>query len=244
MNCFDIPISEVIPPALTTALVLITLALAAAPYLAGQSIGLVNVPKVPRRFVSLLIIAGPVLVIVVALLLFVPLKVILRQDCSRVRNASAEQVIDDGPSPAPLYWTAGWWLPGAQVELATDQKHSGTRSFKLAAEKPNHLWWSQSVRLDPHSTYLLSAWIRAENVARSTENNDRGANVAIHFISPDKFPQSSEPLYDTAGEWRHVSLQFTTLTKTEAEVLLQLGADSGMTSGVAWFDDVTLEKVH
>jgi transposase InsO family protein len=33
--------------------------------------------------------------------------------------------------------------------------------------------WSQALRLQPHSAYLLSAWIRAENVARSSENNGR-----------------------------------------------------------------------
>lgn len=233
--CWDIPISERIPPALTTALVLIVLAIAATPYFAGQRIGPLTVPTVSQRFARFLLIAGPLFVIAVALLLFVPLQVLLRQNCTKtpIRNPSAEEFIEDGPAPMPLYWAAGQWLPSSgRLEAATDRTHSGSRSFKLSADIPNTLNWRQAVRLEPHSTYLLRAWIIADGVAPSTQDNDRGANIAIHFISPAKFPQSSERLLDTGGEWRRVPLQFTTREEaTEADVLLQLGAESGMTTG-------------
>lgn len=245
MTCLDVSISERIPPPLTTALVLIALSIAATPYLAGQKIGPLTVPKVSRRAAHFLLIAGPLLVIAVALLLFVPLQILFHQNCIQIKNPSAEELVDDSPSSGPLYWRQSRWLASGRIEVATDQRHSGSRSFKFSADIPNTLNWRQAVSLQPYSTYLLSAWIRAEKIAPSIQNNDRGANIAIHFISPDQFPQSSERLLDTAGEWRHVSLQFTTRNdKVEADVVLQLGAESGMTTGTAWFDDVTLEKLN
>jgi hypothetical protein len=99
------------------------------------------------------------------------------------------------------------------------------------------------VHLGPRTTYRLGAWVRAERVKHSVEPNDRGANIAIHSISPNEFPQSSEPVYDTAGKWLPIFKDYTTGNqKTDAEVLLQLGADAGTTTGTAWFDDVTLKK--
>ena len=99
------------------------------------------------------------------------------------------------------------------------------------------------MQLEPRTTYRLSAWVRAEGVKHSTEPNDRGANIAIHSISPDEFPQSSEPVYDTAGKWIPIFKDYTTGNQqTDAEVLLQLGADAGTTTGTAWFDDVIFKK--
>jgi hypothetical protein len=136
--------------------------------------------------------------------------------CShRVRNPSAEELMSDDPS-TPAYWTRGYWLEGGQFEIATDQRHNGVRSFKLSAKTANRLDWHQAVCLRPHSTYRLSAWVLAEGVAHSAEIKDRGANIAIHSISPDKFPKSSDPpLYGTQGEWRQV---FAYLTTTSQEI--------------------------
>jgi hypothetical protein len=103
MDCLDLPVSKLIPEALTTALVLISLAISWAPYLAGQDIGPLKVPNVPPRFARILRIGGPLLVIALIVVLFVPLKFILRQDCGPLKNRSAEIVTGDGVSP--LYWT-------------------------------------------------------------------------------------------------------------------------------------------
>ena len=150
--------------------------------------------------------------------------------------------MNDDPT-TPAYWTRNWYQPGGGFNVATDQAHSGLRSFKLAATTANRIAWRQSVHLEPRTTYRLSAWVRAQGVKHSIEPNDRGGNIAIHSISPDEFPQSSEPVYDTVGEWRPIFLDYTTKNqKTDAEVLLQLGADQGTTTGTAWLDDVILKK--
>jgi hypothetical protein len=236
--CLDTPLSKFIPDSLTTALVLITIAIAAAPYLAGLDLGPIKVPKVGPELERVLKIAGPFLILVVVVILFVPLESVLRQDCFRLRNGSAEE------DQAPIGWNAAVWTSGGTMEVATDQKHSGSRSFKISGSEPNHLRFVQALRLRPHTKYSLSAWIRTENVAHSKSNEtfDRGANIAVQCMSPQQFPIHSKSLFGT-NDWQQLFLPFQTETWTDVEIQLQLGGYSGTTTGTVWFDDVQLKRL-
>src|SRR6266481_290563 len=64
-ECLETPLSKFIPDSLSTAIVLIFVAIAVAPYLAGQDIGPLKVPKVSDKYVREMRIAGPIVVIVV-----------------------------------------------------------------------------------------------------------------------------------------------------------------------------------
>jgi hypothetical protein len=91
---------------------------------------------------------------------------------------------------------------------------------------------------------LLSAWIRTENVAHSNDTYDRGANVAIQFTSPTlQFPTYSQPFFGTSGRWQQVFIQFATTETIDADVVLEVGGYSALTTGTAWFDDIQLQKL-
>lgn len=237
-TCLDIPLSKLIPDSLTTALVLIALAVVAAPYLAGQDIGPLKVPKFAKESGRKLRIVGPVLMIILLVVLFIPLRFVLRQECNQIKNGSAE----DGD----IAWIAARWTNGVngKMEIATDQAHLGAKSFKISTSGPHHLRWIQPLRLEPHANYLLTAWVRTQDVAHSQAGEvfDRGANAAIQFMSPGQFPEHSEPVIGT-NEWRQLSLKFATKELIDIEVQLQLGGYGSITTGTVWFDDVRLRRL-
>ncbi|MEY2483538.1 MAG: hypothetical protein QOK24_2066 [Verrucomicrobiota bacterium] len=236
-SCLDKALSKFIPDSLTTALVLMALAIVATPYLAGQDVGPLKVPKVSETSARNLRIAGPILLITLLVILFVPLRFVLRQECNLIKNGSAEE--------GDVAWNAAMWTEGADghLEIAVDYARRGSRSFKIWAPQPHHLRWVQRLRLEAHANYLLTAWVRTQDVAHSAQGEaaDRGANIAIQFISPPQNPIHSEPLFYT-NDWRQASVRFSTDEAIDIEVQLQLGAYSSTTTGTVWFDDVRLNR--
>lgn len=236
-ECLETPLSKFIPDSLSTAIVLIFVAIAVAPYLAGQDIGPLKVPKVSDKYVRELRIAGPIVVIVVLVVLFVPLNVVLQQECDPLRNGSAE----DGDAS----WTATSWVGAAsgQMEIATDDAHNGKKSFKLSTDHPQHLRWVQAVRLQRYTKYRLTAYVRTENVVAAPGQSlpDRGANIAAQQMNPKQGPTHSDGVLGTTG-WHLISVTFSTQDAVDYEIQLQLGAYGSIAMGTAWFDDVRLRK--
>jgi hypothetical protein len=140
-------------------------------------------------------------------------------------------------------WRGAYWIPGGHFEIGIDQTHNSPWSFKLSTSEPNHLRWVRPLQLEPNAEYLLTVWIRTEDVAHSKERYDRGANAAIQFMSPPQEPIHSEPVLGTS-DWRQVSVQFATSYMVEIEEQLQLGGYSATTTGTAWFDDVQLKRLR
>jgi hypothetical protein len=175
-------------------------------------------------------------------------------DAERLALAAAEEAKKSNPprtsdaikayalAAYSLGWQGAYWKPGGDFGIVLDPVHNGAWSFKVSTNQPNHLRWIQPQRLEPHAKYRLTAWIRTESVAHSSEPYDRGANAAIQFMSPKEAPIHSEPVFGTSG-WRQVSVEFETRDSIEIEVQLQLGGYSATTTGTAWFDDVQLKRV-
>lgn len=234
-ECLETPLSKFIPDSLSTAIVLIFVAIAIAPYLAGQDIGPLKVPKISDKYVRELRIAGPIIVIVVLVVLFAPLNFVLQQECNPLRNGSAE----DGDAG----WTAAWWdgaAPG-RMEVATDDAYNGKESFKLSTDHPQHLRWVQAVRLQRYTKYRLTAYVRTENVVAAPGQSIpyRGANIAAQQMNPKQGPTHSDGVLGTTG-WHPISVIFSTQDAVDYEIQLQLGSYGSITTGTAWFDDVRL----
>jgi pimeloyl-ACP methyl ester carboxylesterase len=155
-----------------------------------------------------------------------------------LRNSSAEE------TPSGIGWTRAWWKANDHFEIASDKGRNGSRSFKISTTEPNHLRWVQRLQLEPNAKYMLTAWIRTEDVAHSKDEMfDLGANLAVQFMSPQQDPIYSEPVFGT-HDWQQVAVRFSTTNSADVEVQLQLGAYSSATTGTAWFDDVELRRVR
>jgi hypothetical protein len=129
----------------------------------------------------------------------------------------------------------GWW-PDAYISSAAflwddTQAHEGNRSVKITAETLNDARWVQTVSVQPNTIYQVSGWIKTENVART---EDRGANLSLLGTW-----SSSVDLFGT-NDWTYVSFNFNSRERTEVTIAARLGFSSGMTTGIAWFDDLEL----
>ena len=90
------------------------------------------------------------------------------------------------------------------------------------------------MNVEPDSIYLLSGYVRAEDV-----EGGHGANLSI-----DGIYAFSDKYYDTDGKWEYI--QYYGETGPEQEyltVFARLGGYSGISTGKAWFADLSLIKV-
>jgi hypothetical protein len=141
---------------------------------------------------------------------------------------------------SPDGWAGNAWIPSeAAFTWDSTQSHSGARSIKIASSIANDARWTQRITVKPNTEYRLSGWIKTENVTHTLETYDAGANLSL--FDPYSFIYSVG-LFGT-NNWKNVSMTFNTGSNTEISIACRLGMWIGSSSGVAWFDDLSLEEI-
>lgn len=141
------------------------------------------------------------------------------------------------PSRQPVAWTPDVFVPGATMVADRSRPHSGHTSARITAPTPNDARWIQAVPVQRDTRYLLSGWIRTSRVAHSTQSEDAGASLGV-MGRWDRTPA----VLGTKG-WTHVSLTVDSGDDTSLLIAARLGFWSGTTTGTAWFDDLSLQRV-
>lgn len=137
----------------------------------------------------------------------------------------------DGREGAPRGWGAmaydgrasrfSWTPPGEGPGFAT-----------IESTQPNDASWVQRVAVAPGTWYLVSAWMRAENVAAT------GAGARLSILHSFR---ESEQLRGTT-DWRRVSLWVQAgAGETALDVGCRLGGNGAVASGTMRCTGVTLE---
>jgi hypothetical protein len=146
---------------------------------------------------------------------------------------------DHAPDAAPIGWAQDAWNWSASTFTWDDtQALDGDHSVRITNDDPNDARWIQTVPVQPDTDYLLSGWIRTENVTHSLEWNDVGANLSLYGTW-----DHTDGLLGT-NDWTYVSMIFDSDDDTEATIAARLGHWSGTTTGTAWFDDLRLEPLY
>ena len=96
---------------------------------------------------------------------------------NQLPNGSFEE--SSGDPATPFGWMRQAWTPGASLTWDADQAHDGLLSARVSNPSPNDAAWTQTITLEPDRNYLLSGWIKTENVAHVTEGVDAGANLCV-----------------------------------------------------------------
>ena len=135
-------------------------------------------------------------------------------------------------STAPLNWTTNLWSPSAQLFHDNTTHHSGFSSARITAATANDAWFSQEVTVEANTFYLLTGWIKTENVSA-------GAGANLSLVGTWTHTQG---LLGT-NNWTRVSLWFSSGSSTRLTIGARLGYWSGTSSGTAWFDDVRLTRI-
>jgi alpha-L-arabinofuranosidase len=144
----------------------------------------------------------------------------------------------------------GWWYGGDPVGAVTRidsaTAHSGAKSLRIDFDGGEDLdYWhiSQSIPVEPNTTYCLQGYLRVEGIRAFSS-----IRLAVQDGRPngwEKLYVSTADLYATQG-WTPVSAAFTTLPDTGS--VLVLATRSGMggrfpIGGTVWVDDVALVRL-
>jgi hypothetical protein len=174
---------------------------------------------------------------VLLLTVFLTPSLLAAQSVNLLNNGSFENGNFSLTSP-PSDWTPDVFDPSATLTWDNSQAHLGSKSVKIEAPTPNDARWiSQTVTVQPDTNYLVSGWIKTENVAHSSQSVDAGANLSLFGTW-----MRSEGLFGT-NDWTYVSFVFNSGSDTQVTIAARLGYWSGTTTGTAWFDDLQLTPI-
>lgn len=136
----------------------------------------------------------------------------------------------------PLGWTREMWVTddGVSKFYVESDGWSGACASVFNAD-PNDARLAQTISVEPDSLYRFSCMVRAEGCG------SEGYGATLSFADTFSY---SESLYDTAGEWRKITVYGQTgANQTEVRLLLRVGGYGMENEGRAWFDDVEAVKL-
>lgn len=136
--------------------------------------------------------------------------------------------------------TNGWQLnnSGKEGTMALDSAELRNGKPTLRIESSGELTFAgQTVKVKPHTTYLLSADIKVKDVS---EKGGGGAGGALVMMWQSQYGSRSP--HGTA-DWQTVTTQLNTGDQTEIQVGPAIGWWGCNVSGTAWFSDLSLTEL-
>ena len=173
-------------------------------------------------------------------LLFIALTLIIFSAClaeepvNLLKNPGFEELNANGQ---PVGWFTDAYITrdGVSQFSTSDNARSGRHGIMIENFDMNDARYAQTVKVEPNSIYRLSGWVLAENILDA----GHGANLSIEGVYV-----FSDSYYDTRGEWTHLELYGRTgKDQASVTVFARVGGYSGESQGIAYFDDLVLEKV-
>lgn len=151
-----------------------------------------------------------------------------------LENGSFEELDRSG---MPIGWNRdAYHMDEGYTLFAVDEEDSTDGSYSVSIQNvgENDARYSQTVSVEPESLYCFSGFIRTENV-----ESGHGANLSIEGLYT-----FSECVHDTSDGWKYIEWYGETgPEQTSVTLYARLGGYSGESTGKAWFDDLSLEKV-
>ena len=158
-------------------------------------------------------------------------------------NSDFEKTIDD----KPLLWTFSSFTPREAKYLCDKKtKVSGENSFFINNTKINDSRTSQSLKLSPRAIYILTGFIKTENV--TAERDFSGAQLNIEcFNQKLEIKWLSKQYVTGTKDWTKIEAEITTpeIIKINSRFFLhcRIGDYGNSASGKAWFDKLSLKRI-
>ena len=172
--------------------------------------------------------------VTVIVLLFITIGTMYAEE-NLIKNSSFEELSANG---IPVNWRTHSWAKGdSTIQFGSDKEtaHSGNNSVFVNNFSENHGYYIQTVAVNETSSYKISGWIKTENIRDGAD----GAGISLLNL----FEVGGN--FKGTTDWQYAELYVTTRSGIYAiEVMLQLGNYGGLTTGKAWFDDITITKVN
>jgi hypothetical protein len=96
----------------------------------------------------------------------------------------------------------------------------------------------QKVTVKPNMKYRLTGYIKTKDVAEVKREGKQGATLSLgggSFVKTEIVAKTSS--------WSRVSLEFATGNETEMELGPRIGHFAALTTGTAWFADLSLDEL-
>ena len=149
-----------------------------------------------------------------------------------IQNGGIEALTRSLP-PQPLNWTVRTYVGTAEHAVVKKGRADGW-CLEISSTAGADTSWYQDIAVEPDSDYLLSGWIKTENVKGAT-----GALLEIHSLNGAQ-PKSA-PVTGTS-DWQQMSFKISTGKQDTISLNLLFGG-WGKSTGTAWFDDLACVKV-
>ncbi|MHB9112879.1 MAG: family 16 glycoside hydrolase, partial [Thermoleophilia bacterium] len=117
--------------------------------------------------------------------------------------------------------------------LDTKSFKFGKSSVLVSTQLPADSYAGQTVKVEPNTTYVLSAWIKTSAVAGS-----RGSGALLHVLSGGECYTTVPVTGDT--DWSLQTIQFTTGPNVNSILVGIQQGFGGPSSGSSWFDGIQL----
>ncbi|MBN2439774.1 MAG: aryl-sulfate sulfotransferase [Spirochaetales bacterium] len=143
----------------------------------------------------------------------------------------------------PASWKySAWIFETAELTWDKNVARTGSGSAKIVFTSDNVGYWGQLLRVEPHTSYRLTGWVKMENVP-GIDADGTPAGVSIAVKPGDAWPVFSDLAYGNV-DWTQLTCDFNTEEYTEIEVQCNIGSAGSEITGTAWFDDIQLEKIQ
>ena len=139
------------------------------------------------------------------------------------------------------YMTDERWIErhGLPTHTSANAAHSGDRSIEISSSAyGSNTSLYTTVTVDSNATYLLSGWIKTENVAKHKGWAGQGALLNVEGMG---FEAATEAVTGST-DWTRVTRMFRIGKQEQIRINLLFGG-WGLATGKAWYDDVALTKI-
>jgi hypothetical protein len=135
-------------------------------------------------------------------------------------------------------WNVRSWNHEKSAGRVTQEEaKDGKSSLFLNAVQASDIRISQRVPINPGSTYLLSGWLKTENVEVVQKGGNTGAYLGVGGDRP------GGPSLLGTHDWTYQSQIFDARGRTSISVGPRFGCSPSTVTGMAWYDDLCLIEV-
>lgn len=141
-------------------------------------------------------------------------------------NFSSDKIVAD--------WMVDFWNSNSSIGVTDQKVRSGKYAAIIDSAKENDVRLIQRIMVEPETVYRFTGWVATEGIPAGKF----GANLSVLGGLVRSASISG------TNEWQLMEFIFKTLpNQTTVTIGVRLGFYGSTTSGIAYFDDLALEKV-
>lgn len=146
---------------------------------------------------------------------------------------------ESGSGNAPTGWSTDAWTTGSSFTWEQSAGRNGSKCISITSNSYNDARWVQTVQLTPNKHYVLSAYVKGENI-----NPDGTATTGANISVMDEWTVSDSTESTGTFGWKKIYLDFVAPESGSVKLGCRLGFYGSVMSGKAYFDDIEIIELQ